>query len=77
MIDNVSFAGRETMLSKVVQKPVEQKVILASTYFSEKFAPVVRKEQVAPSVAYTSPFMPMGSPVAQPEKVGKILNFFG
>ncbi len=76
MISNVSFSGRETMLTNRLEKAAEVEVIKASTYLSEKLAPVVRKEQVVAPV-YTSPFMPTGNPVAQTEKVGKILNFFG
>lgn len=88
MIDKVSFAGRETMLTKNLAKNLakvaEVKVVKASSYLGESIPKMT--EAQAPKVTlnslYVNPFVPVELPKAVKsanlgEGIGNNLHFFG
>ncbi len=76
MINNVSFSGRETMLTSAIKKGAQEiNVVKASSVLPSLPAPKAAASVVAP--VYTSPFAPIvetGEKVAA--KVSKHIDIF-
>lgn len=89
MIDKVSFAGRETMLTKNLAKNLakatEVKVVRASSYLGDTplgKMPEVQLPKVSLDSLYSNPFAPVELPKAvnvatKDANVGNNLHFFG
>lgn len=87
MIDKVSFAGRETMLTKNLAKNMaksaEVKIVKASSYLGDvplAKMPKVQTPKVSLESLYSSPFALVDLPKATSNTdavVGNNLHFFG
>ena len=72
MINNVSFSGRETMLTSAIKKGAQEiNVVKASSVLPSLPAPKAAASVVAP--VYTSPFAPIAN-VPASEEVAKTVS---